>query len=66
MFEDITEACRAVASQLNDTNSMVSVPHFSLLDSMSAVELMDTKMDQCYGLSGKISINEDKSSRSMT
>ncbi len=59
MFEDITEACRAVASQLNDTNSMVSVPHFSLLDSMSAVELMDTKMDQCYGLSGKISINEE-------
>ena len=33
---------------------MITVPDFSLFDAMSAVELMDPKMDQCYGVTCSI------------
>lgn len=54
VWEDITEACRRSASLLDDVRPMVSTPEFSLLDSMSAVELMDAKMDQCFQLQGSM------------
>ena len=49
-FEDITELCRNAANALNDDNPMIHSEFFSLYDSMSAIELMDPKMDQCYGI----------------
>ena len=39
--------------------AMVSTSDFSLLQSMSAVELMDPKMDQCFNMPSS-SINTDK------
>ena len=50
-FLDITALCRSAALLLDFENSMISHENFSLFESMSAVELMDPKMDQCYNTS---------------
>lgn len=50
LFEDITELCRTATNALNDHNPMIHSEFFSLYDSMSAIELMDPKMDQCNGI----------------
>jgi len=47
-WEDITELCRAATNHMTVHSPMVATSDFSLLQSMSAVELMDPKMDQCY------------------
>lgn len=38
-WKDITELCKAAAAELTDDNPMTAVAEFSLLDSMSAVEV---------------------------
>ena len=59
-WEDITEICREAASQLTVTQPMLCHPSFSLEACMSATELMDPKMDQCFGLPfGNTTINID-------
>jgi len=45
-------------SELTFSNPMIALPEFSLHDSMSAVELMDPKMDQCCGVDGSVSCND--------
>eukprot|EP00605_Chrysophyceae_sp_TOSAG23-4_P002322 GSChrysophyteH1.ASY1.ANO1.2568.1 assembled CDS len=60
MWEDITGMCRGTAASLSQAIPMIKTSHFSLYDSMSAVELMDPKMDQCYGLEDKGVLSEDK------
>ena len=54
MWSDVTDICRASASTLDNEQSMLHVDHFSLKETISAVELMDKKMDQCVGLQGSI------------
>lgn len=49
-WEDITDACKAASLVLNDSVPFVATNYFSLYDAMSAVELMDEKMDPCYGM----------------
>ena len=44
---DITEEFSSLASQLS-LGELVQMPNFRLLDAMTAVELMDTKMDANY------------------
>ena len=51
---DVTDVCRKAASELDNVQSMLHVDHFTLKETMSAVELMDKKMDQCMGLQGSI------------
>ena len=58
VWEDISEVCRRTASQLDAKKAMISTPEFSLLDSMSAVELMDPKMDQCFQLRGSVRVED--------
>jgi hypothetical protein len=53
IFEDITELLREAAKQLNDSTPMAASEQFSLYDSMSAVEIMDPKMDPCCGVVGQ-------------
>jgi hypothetical protein len=53
IFEDITELLREAAKQLNDSSPMAASEEFSLYDSMSAVEIMDPKMDPCCGVIGQ-------------
>lgn len=48
MWEEITDLCRGASKSMSVHNSMISTSDFSLFHSMSAVELMDPKMDQCY------------------
>lgn len=43
--EDVTELCRKAASMLGP-NEMIHDPDFSLYGAMSALELMDDKMDK--------------------
>jgi hypothetical protein len=50
MWSDITALCRDATSELNYQNPMINIPDFSLFDAMSAVELMDPKMDQCFNV----------------
>ena len=56
MWTDITSECREGASALTDKMPLVFSEKFSLLEAMSAVELMDPKMDQCCGLTGPLDI----------
>lgn len=53
-WDDITILCHEVVTTLSPNVPMISHEHFSLHESMSAVELMDPKMDQCCGLSGSV------------
>lgn len=41
-WKDITALCRVAAAELTDGNPMTAVAEFSLLDSMSAVEVYST------------------------
>lgn len=43
--EDVTQLCREAASMLGP-NEMIHDPDFSLYGAMSALELMDAKMDK--------------------
>lgn len=52
-FEDITTLLREASQQLNNDHPMIYSSQFSLYDSMSAVEIMDPKMDPCYGIHGQ-------------
>jgi hypothetical protein len=52
-FEDVTSIFRDATKLLNDDHPMIFSPQFSLFDSMSAVEIMDPKMDPCYGIHGQ-------------
>jgi hypothetical protein len=52
-FEDVTSLFRDATKQLNDDHPMIFSPEFSLYDSMSAVEIMDPKMDPCFGIHGQ-------------
>lgn len=54
IWTDVTDVCRKAASELDNVQSMLHVDHFTLKETMSAVELMDKKMDQCMGLQGSI------------
>ena len=48
---DITTVCKDFAKKrLSNQNPLIQTDGFSLLESMSAVELFDPKMDQCYGI----------------
>lgn len=55
---EITDLCKEVAAELSDINPMVNIENFSLFDSMSAVELMDPKMDQCFGISCSVKVDD--------
>jgi hypothetical protein len=67
IWEDVTPLFSSACSQLDDKNPMVESADFSLRESMSAIELMDPKMDQCLGVTGdvdtvtllKIDLNRD-------
>lgn len=52
VWEDISDILRKASSSLNDKDPMISHPSFSLDACMSATELMDPKMDQCFGIAG--------------
>lgn len=54
VWTDVTDVCRKAASELDNVQSMLHVEHFTLKETMMAVELMDKKMDQCVGLQGSI------------
>ena len=54
IWTDVTDVCRIAASELDNVQSMLHVDHFTLKETISAVELMDKKMDQCVGLQGSI------------
>ena len=47
---DITGLCKSAVHALSDNKPMIHSDHFSLYDSMSAIELMEPKMDQCCGI----------------
>eukprot|EP01038_Epipyxis_sp_PR26KG_P016017 gene16017-21740_t len=49
---DITFLCKDATKSMTFTEPMIAIESFSLLESMSAVEIMDPKMDQCCGLDG--------------
>lgn len=53
VYEDITELLRTASQQLNDAMPIINSAEFSLMESMSAVEIMDPKMDPCYGIKGQ-------------
>jgi Mak10 subunit, NatC N(alpha)-terminal acetyltransferase len=53
-WEDVTELCKLASKSLDERNPMMHNENFSLFDSMSAVELLDPKMDQCCGVTGRI------------
>ena len=57
-WSDITAACRGIAATLSDASPIKHIDGFSLFDAMSAVELMDEKMDPCYGMSGPMILDE--------
>lgn len=57
-WRNITVTCQEAASELSNSLPMINTENFSLNDSMSAVELMDPKMDQCYGVEGSISVED--------
>mmetsp|Transcript_18974 Transcript_18974/g.18300 ORF Transcript_18974/g.18300 Transcript_18974/m.18300 type:complete len:808 (+) Transcript_18974:130-2553(+) len=54
MWSDITALCRDATSELSNESPMINIEGFSLYDAMSAVELMDPKMDQCYNIKSSI------------
>jgi hypothetical protein len=54
MWSDITALCRDATSELSNEKPMINIEGFSLYDAMSAVELMDPKMDQCYNIKSSI------------
>ncbi len=47
---DVLGVCRAAAAELTAQQPTLSIEEFSLFESMNAVELMDPRMDQCYGI----------------
>ena len=53
-WEDITVLCREAAAGLSNVNPMIHTEGFSLYDTMSAIELLDPKMDQCHRMTGSI------------
>lgn len=53
LFDDITLLFRETSNKLNDSNPMISSKEFSLYESMSAIEIMDPKMDPCYNVKGR-------------
>lgn len=55
---DVTDTCRRLASSLDDANPVMHVDGFSMFDAMSAIELMDEKMDSCYGVTGPIQVDD--------
>ena len=56
-WKDITALCKEAAAGLDNENPMMHTADFSLYDTMSAIELLDPKMDQCCGVTGSISRN---------
>lgn len=52
IYEDITDLLKLASKQLNDTLPLINSSEFSLFEAMSAVEIMDPKMDPCYGIKG--------------
>ena len=57
-WRDVTELCQAAAKECTPKDPMISTEEFSLFDAMSAVELLDPKMDQCYGVTCSIRIED--------
>jgi len=55
-WRDVTSLCQQAASECTHQDPMITVADFSLFDAMSAVELMDPKMDQCYGVTCSIQV----------
>ncbi len=47
---DVMGICKAAALELTAEQPTLSIADFSLFESMNAVELMDPRMDQCYGI----------------
>ena len=47
---DITQLITECSSSLSHTNPLLHIPSFSLMDSMSALVLMDPSMDSCQNL----------------
>ena len=52
------DLCQRAAKECTFKDPMITIEDFSLLDAMSAVELMDPKMDQCYGVTCSIRIED--------
>ena len=52
------DLCQRAAKECTHKDPMITIEDFSLLDAMSAVELMDPKMDQCYGVTCSIRIED--------
>ena len=56
MWLEITDLCKNSCKELNFKDSYISNENFSPYDAMSAMELMDKKMDPCCGLRSDDSI----------
>lgn len=54
MWSDITELCTNASKELTYQEPMITIDEFSLFEAMSAVELMDPKMDQCCDMTFSI------------
>ena len=57
-WEDISNICREASSLLKDDSPMIFTENFSLFEAMSAVELMDSKMDPCSTIPGSIKLED--------
>lgn len=57
-WEDCLPLFREVAATLHDADPMLAAPQFSLFEAMSAGELLDPKMDPCYGLKPPYKLEE--------
>jgi len=60
---DVTTELRQELSVLDFGNPMFQLPSFSLFDSMTALELMDPKMDQCVNLPISVTVDNIFSTR---
>jgi hypothetical protein len=54
---DITQLCHSALLEMTDVEPMICIEDYSKWDAMNAVELMDPKMDQCFGITGSMEMN---------
>eukprot|EP01041_Mallomonas_annulata_P008517 gene8517-17560_t len=57
-WTDVTDLFREAAASLTYKEPMIATSDFSLFEAMSAVELMDPKMDQCCGFTGSLKLED--------
>lgn len=58
IWTDITSMVKDAAKQLNAKEPMITSEDYSCFEAMNAIELMDPKMDQCYGIQGSMKIED--------